>query len=57
MKTRFDLDQWERVKWKLKKMYPQLTEADLIWRHESKDNLYYEIESKLVISKRVYRNC
>ncbi len=54
MKTRFDLDQWERVKWKLKKMYPQLTEADLIWRHESKDNLYYEIASKLVISKKEF---
>ena len=54
MKTKFDLDQQERVKWKLKKMYPQLTEADLIWRHESKDNLYYEIASKLVISKKEF---
>jgi hypothetical protein len=54
MNTKFDLDQWERVKWKLKNLYPQLTDSDLIWRHESKDNLYYQIASKLVISKKEF---
>jgi len=48
------LDQWERVKWKLKSLYPQLTDSDLIWRHETKDSLYYQIASKLVISKKAF---
>jgi hypothetical protein len=54
MDVKFDLDHWERVKWKLKKLYPQLTDSDLIWRHESKDNMFYEIASKLVISKKAF---
>jgi len=54
MDKKFDLDHWERVKWKLKKLYPQLTDSDLIWRHESKDNMFYEIASKLVISKKAF---
>lgn len=54
METKFDLDQWERVKWKLKNLYPQLTDSDLIWRHESKDSLYKSIASKLVISKKSF---
>ena len=52
MKTAFDLDQWEKVKDKLLKLYPQLTNADLIWRHETKDDLYNMIATKLVISKK-----
>jgi len=54
LKTKFDLDHWERIKWKLKSLYPQLTDADLIWRHESKDSMFYEIASKLVISKKAF---
>jgi len=54
MDITFDLDHWERVKWKLKILYPQLTDSDLIWRHETKDNLYYQIASKLVISKKEF---
>jgi len=54
MDAKFDLDHWERVKWKLKNLYPQLTDSDLIWRHESKDNMFYEIASKLVISKKAF---
>mgnify|MGYP004703350087 CR=1 FL=1 len=54
MNTKFDLDHWERVKWKLKSLYPQLTDSDLMWRHESKDNLYYQIASKPVISKKAF---
>ena len=54
METKFDLDHWERVKWKLKNLYTQLNDSDLIWRHETKDSLYYQIASKLVISKKAF---
>ena len=50
----FDLDHWERVKLKLKRLYPQLTDSDLMWRHETKDNMFNEIASKLVISKKTF---
>jgi hypothetical protein len=52
MNADFDLKHWENVKYKLLKLYPQLTDADLIWRHETKNNLYNLIASKLVISKK-----
>jgi hypothetical protein len=54
MNKKFDLDHWERVKWKLKNLYPELTDSDLMWRHDSKDNMFYEIASKLVISKKAF---
>jgi hypothetical protein len=54
MNTKFDLDHWERVKWKLKNLYPQLTDSDLMWRHETMDTLYNQIASKLVISKKEF---
>jgi uncharacterized protein YydD (DUF2326 family) len=54
MEATFDLDHWERVKWKLKNLYPQLTDSDLIWRHESKDSLYALIASKLLISRKEF---
>lgn len=52
MEVGFDLNKWENVKGKLKSLYPQLTDADLIWRHETQDNLYSLIASKLLISKK-----
>ncbi len=55
METDFDLKHWVNVKGKLKKLYPQLTDSDLIWRHESKESLYYMIATKLVISKNYLR--
>jgi hypothetical protein len=54
METKFDLDHWERTKWKLKSLYPQLTDADLVWRHDTKDSLYYHIASKLLISRKEF---
>lgn len=54
MNDDFDLKHWEKVKGKLKNIYPQLTDSDLIWRHESKENLYYQIASKLVLSKKEF---
>lgn len=54
METDFDLKHWENVKGKLKNLYPQLTDSDLIWRHESKESLYYLIAKKLIISKKEF---
>lgn len=54
MNTEFDLKKWDNVKDKLLGLFPQLTDADLIWRHESQDNLYYLIASKLFISKKEF---
>lgn len=54
METKFDLNHWENVKGKLKSLYPQLTDADLIWRHESENNLYSLIASKLLLSKKEF---
>jgi hypothetical protein len=54
METDFDLKHWENVKGKLKNLYPELTDSDLIWRHESKESLYYLIAKKLVISKKEF---
>lgn len=54
MEANLDLAHWENVKYKLKALYPQLTDADLIWRHESTDILYSSIATKLVISKKEF---
>ena len=54
MDTDFDLKHWDNVKDKLKSLYPQLTDSDLIWRHETKNDLFYLIASKLIISKKAF---
>jgi len=54
MDKEFDLKHWENVKHRLLTLYPQLTNADLVWRHETKNNLYNLISSKLVISKKEF---
>ena len=54
MKSNLDLNHWENIKWKLKRIYPQLTDSDLIWRHETKNDLFNMIATKLVISKKEF---
>ena len=54
MEPRLDLYHWDNVKGKLKSLYPQLTDADLIWRHETMESLYNSIATKLVISKKAF---
>jgi hypothetical protein len=54
METDFDLKNWDNVKDKLKDLYPELTDSDLIWRHETKESLYSLIATKLVISKKEF---
>lgn len=52
MDKEFDLNHWNNIKTDLKKKYPQLTNADLIWRFETKDDLFRMIASKLGITKK-----
>ena len=47
MDNEFDFRAWDIVKDKLKNIFPQLTDADLIWRHGSKDDFYRTIATKL----------
>ena len=47
-----DLQHWDSIKLDLKNRYPQLTNADLIWRHETKDDFFKMISAKLEITKR-----
>lgn len=52
MDKEFDLNKWNAVAVKLKVKYPQLTNADLIWRHESKSDFYKMIAASLGVTKR-----
>ena len=52
MKKEFDIHYWNLNNYKLKNMYPQLTNADLVWRHETKDDLFRMIAGTLGITKR-----
>jgi hypothetical protein len=47
MESKFNLDYWERLKPILKKEFPQLTNADLFWRHETKNDMFKMIATKL----------
>jgi hypothetical protein len=47
MESKFNLDDWERLKPKLKREFPQLTNADLFWRHETKNDLFKMLATKL----------
>jgi hypothetical protein len=52
MRKEFDIHYWNMNNYKLIEKYPQLTEADLIWRHETKDDLFQTIAEKLGIKKK-----
>lgn len=47
MDTEFDFKNWGDITMNLKNKYPQLTNADLMWRHETKDDLYKVIANKI----------
>lgn len=51
MNNEFDLVKWNTIKVELKKRYPQLTDADLIWRHETKEYLFGMIASELKMTR------
>jgi hypothetical protein len=54
MHREFDIHKWNLNKFELIKKYPQLTTADLIWRHESKNELYRTIADKLGMTQKVF---
>ena len=47
MEDEFDFRTWDIVKDKLKNIFPQLTDADLIWRHGTRDELFGTIATTL----------
>ncbi|MGQ7871434.1 hypothetical protein [Sunxiuqinia sp. sy24] len=51
MDAEFDLNNWASIAVKLKQRYPQLTNADLIWRHETKVDFYKTIAAELGITR------
>ncbi|WP_372772419.1 hypothetical protein [Mangrovibacterium sp.] len=50
MDKEFDLNEWNAIAIKLKREFPQLTNADLIWRHESKADFYKMIATDLGVT-------
>lgn len=47
MDTKFDMNEWRRIKEQLKNKYPKLTNADLIWGRISRNELIEMISDKL----------
>jgi hypothetical protein len=47
MEAKFDMNQWGYIKDKLRNKYPELTEADLVWGHISRNELIEIISAKL----------
>jgi hypothetical protein len=52
MNDEFDIIYWNDLKSKLKQKYPELTNADLLWRHGSEEDLLRMIAFKLGKTKR-----
>ena len=52
METKFDMNEWGRIKDQLRIKYPELTNADLIWGRTTRDDLIQMISSKLGKSKK-----
>ena len=47
METKFDMNEWNKIKDKLQKKYPELTNADLIWGRVTREDLIQIISAKL----------
>jgi hypothetical protein len=55
MENTFDILLWDDIKGKLKLKYPHLTNADLQWRNNSRDDLIEMIADKLMVPFNVLR--
>lgn len=55
MHYEFDIHKWNLDKKKMLLKFPQLTEADLIWRHETKNDLFSSIADKLGMTLKVFK--
>jgi hypothetical protein len=49
MKNEYEIISWNDIKVRLKEQYPFLTNADLVWRHGTKEDLIEMIANKLRI--------
>jgi hypothetical protein len=47
METKFDMNEWKRIKEHLRNKYPELNDADLIWGRTSRNELIEMISDKL----------
>ena len=54
MNTEIDLHKWGEIALKLRQVYPQLTTADLAWRHGTKIEFYRMIAGELGMSRREF---
>jgi len=52
METKFDMNEWVRIKEQLRIRFTELTPADLIWGRFSREELLEMISSKLGKSKK-----
>lgn len=52
MEREFDFIYWNDLKSKLRQKYPQLTNADLLWRHGTEDDLLRMTASRLKKTKK-----
>lgn len=52
METKFDMNEWGRIKDKLRKKYPELTDADVIWGRTTREDLLQNISTKLGKTKK-----
>ena len=47
METKFDMNEWNKIKDKLQKKFPELTNADLVWGRVTREDLIQIISAKL----------
>lgn len=52
MEIKFDMNEWRRIKDKLRYKYPELTDADMIWGRTTRNDLLQNISTKLGKSKK-----
>lgn len=52
MDTKFDMNEWRKIKEKLIITYPELTNEDLYWGLVSRDDLLQNISTKLGKTKK-----
>lgn len=52
MDTKFDMNEWGRIKDKLRDKFPELSNADLFWGRGTRDDMLVMISTKLGKSKK-----
>jgi hypothetical protein len=52
MEAKFDMNEWKRIKDKLKNKYPELSDTDLDWGRVSREDLIQNISTKLGKTKK-----